>query len=81
MSSDCLLALRDPLSSPLSCSQVFIDLDVAKAEATEESDLCRIMKDIQDDVGVQAMTHQVSCGCTRAVIAHQERGLLLRAMA
>jgi hypothetical protein len=65
-----LFPLRSPPCS--SALQVFVDLDVAKAEATEEEDLRRIMKDIQEDVGVQVMTHQVGghqsdCCCGAAV--------------
>ncbi len=47
------------LHSPLAGPQVSHDLDVAKAQATEKEDLHRIMKDIQEDVGVQAMNLQV----------------------
>ncbi|KAG1677967.1 hypothetical protein FOA52_001385 [Chlamydomonas sp. UWO 241] len=37
--------------------QVFINLDVSKAQATVHADLERILKDIEGDVGTHAMTH------------------------
>ena len=49
--------------------RVFIDLDVAKAKATEIEDRDRILADIAADVGVQKMTHQLKDALVNSVVS------------
>lgn len=49
--------------------QVFIDLDVAKAQATNPEDCTRILADIERDVGVLAMGHDLKNALVDSIVA------------
>jgi len=49
--------------------KVFLDVDVAKAQATVQSDLFTILDDIASDVGVMTMTHQLKEALVDSVVS------------
>ncbi|KAG1655308.1 hypothetical protein FOA52_007965 [Chlamydomonas sp. UWO 241] len=49
--------------------QVFLELDVASAEATQREDLDRILAEIDSDVGTHAMTHDLKNALVASSVA------------
>lgn len=53
---------------------MFLHLDVSKAQATNQEDLRRILAEIENDVGVTPMTHDLKDALVDSVVAEVREG-------
>lgn len=53
---------------------MFLHLDVSKAQATNQEDLHRILAEIETDVGVTPMTHDLKDALVDSVVAEVREG-------